>query len=229
MVITIRALKMQGGIAKNRLKMENLDGIKKGFANLSKHLENIQLFGLPVVVAINMFPSDTEREIKFTLKICEDIGVPVAVSEVFKKGGEGGTRLAEEVLKALKKRSRFRYLYSLDQPVKEKIEAIATHIYGAKRVVYTVKADRDIEHLHRLELENLPICMAKTQFSLSDDPKLLGRPRGFKITVREVRISAGAGFIVPLTGTITTMPGLPRHPAAERMDIDAHGKISGLF
>ncbi len=229
MVVTIRALKMQGGIAKNRLKMENLDGIKKGFANLSKHLENIQLFGLPVVIAINVFPSDTEREVKFTMKICEDIGVPVAVSEVFKKGGEGGVQLAEEVLKALKSRSRFRYLYSLDQPIKEKIEAITTHIYGAKRVVYTVKADRDIEHLHRLELENLPICMAKTQFSLSDDPKLLGRPRGFKITVREVRISAGAGFIVPLTGTITTMPGLPRHPAAERMDIDAHGRISGLF
>lgn len=229
MVVTIRALKMHGGITRKRLGLENLDGIKNGLANLSKHLENIQLFGLPVVVAINVFPSDTEREIKFTMKICEDIGVPVAISRVFEKGGEGGIQLAEEVLKALKSKSRFRYLYSLDQPIKEKIAAIATHIYGAKRVVYTVKAERDIEHLHRLELERLPICMAKTQFSLTDDPKLLGRPRGFKITVREVRISAGAGFIVPLTGTITTMPGLPRHPAAEKMDIDMHGRISGLF
>lgn len=229
MVVSIRALKMHGDIPIKDLKEENVEAVKKGLANLEKHLENVALFGVPIVVAINRFSFDTEEEIKVVEEFCND-KVPVAVAEVWKDGGEGGIELAGKVINEIYNNpSNFHFLYKLDLPVKDKIELIAKKIYGAGRVVYTVTAEEDLRIIDKIGLTNLPICIAKTQYSLSDDPKLYGCPKDFKITIREIKISAGAGFLVPITGKITTMPGLPREPAAEKMDIDEEGKISGLF
>ncbi|MEM4293469.1 MAG: formate--tetrahydrofolate ligase [Thermoplasmata archaeon] len=228
-VVTARALKWHGGVGKRELGVENIEAIKKGFANLSKHLENIQMFGVPAVVAINRFPGDSQKELEAILNLCEGAGIPAAISNVAELGGEGGLALAEKVVEVANKGSRFRFLYSLDLPIKEKIEAIATRIYGAKSVAYTVEAEEAISKAEENGFGKLAVCMAKTQYSLSDDPALIGRPRNFKITVRDLRISAGGGFVVPLTGEISLMPGLPKKPAAYEMDIDEAGRIKGLF
>jgi len=228
MVVTTRALKWHGGVQRKELGSKNLEAMKKGMSNLSKHLENVQSFGLPVVISINVHPGDDSDELDHLSKLCDSLEVPYAITEVFEKGGSGGQALAEEVIKAAK-RYPFRYLYKLDNTVREKIELIAKGIYGADRINYTVRAEKDLERINSNEYHDLPICMAKTQYSLSDDPHKRGRPRKFKITVRELRISAGAGFIVPVTGEINTMPGLPARPAAEGMDIEANGRVKGLF
>jgi len=229
-VATVRALKMHGGIPKDKLAEEDLEALAAGFENLEKHLENITKFGVPMVVAINRFPGDTEAELEFIRERCQEMGVPVALSEVWAKGGEGGLELAEKVLKVLeKKENNFHFLYDLELSLQEKIEKIAREIYGADGVDFSSKALKQLKEYTRLGYEKLPICMAKTQSSISDDPSLKGRPTGFKLSVREVNLSAGAGFIVPLTGPVLTMPGLPGKPAAEAIDIDAEGRISGLF
>lgn len=230
LVATVRALKMHGGVAKADLAQENLAALEKGFANLEKQVENIQKFGVPLVVAINRFPTDTEGELKLIEEKCKAMGVEVALSEVWAKGGEGGIALAEKVLSLIEKeQSNFHVLYDEKAPIKDKIRTIATEIYGAEGVTFTKEAESAIAKLEELSLDKMPVCMAKTQYSLSDDPNLLGRPTGFTVTVREVRVSAGAGFIVALTGEIMTMPGLPKRPAAELMDIDENGVITGLF
>ncbi len=230
LVATVRALKMHGGLAKDQLKEENIEALKKGLGNLGKHIENMQSFGLPVVVALNKFVTDTDAEIKLVEEFAKEKGARFALSEVWEKGGEGGKALAEEVLKAANDdKSNFRFLYELDEPIEDKIYKIATKMYGAKGVVYTDSAKKDLKLIKKIGYANLPICMAKTQLSLSDNPKLIGRPENFEITIREVRLSAGAGFIIPIAGSIMTMPGLPKHPAAENMDISGDGKISGLF
>lgn len=228
-VATVRALKNHGGVPKTALAEENLDALRTGFANLEKQVENVRLFGLPVVVAINRFPTDTAAELAQVQEMCRKIGVPCALTEVWAKGGEGGLELAEKIVEAASKPSDFHFLYDPAQSPKEKIETIATRVYGAARVEYTARAERDLQMIHEQGLDNLLICMAKTQYSLSDNPALLGRPSGFTLTVREVRLSAGAGFIIPVTGEIMTMPGLPKHPAALDMDIDDDGRITGLF
>ncbi|SET47067.1 Formate-tetrahydrofolate ligase [Natronincola peptidivorans] len=229
-VATVRALKHNGGVAKDQLNQENLEALEKGLPNLLKHVENItKVFKLPAVVAINRFPFDTEAELQLVSKKCQELGVNVAISEVWAKGGEGGEALAKEVLRLTEEESDLEYVYSLDIPISEKIKAIATKIYGANGVDFTPATLKEIDKLEKLGFGNLPICMAKTQYSLSDDPKLLGRPEGFNITVRQVKVSAGAGFIVALTGDVMTMPGLPKVPAAERIDVDEKGIISGLF
>ncbi|MGI1692025.1 formate--tetrahydrofolate ligase [Thermoanaerobacter uzonensis] len=228
-VATVRALKMHGGVKKEDLQKEDVDAVRKGIENLEKQVENIKKFGVPVVVALNRFVFDTEREIDEVRIACEKIGVDMAVAEVWEKGGEGGIELAEKVVKACEIPSNFHVLYDETLPIKDKLHIIATEIYGADGVEYTASALKDIANLERLGFDKMPIVVAKTQYSLSDDPKLLGRPRGFKITVRELRISRGAGFIVALTGDIMTMPGLPKHPAAENIDIDENGRITGLF
>ncbi|SHF09356.1 Formate-tetrahydrofolate ligase [Thermoanaerobacter uzonensis DSM 18761] len=228
-VATVRALKMHGGVKKEDLQKEDVDAVRKGIENLEKQVENIKKFGVPVVVALNRFVFDTEREIDEVRIACEKIGVDMAVAEVWEKGGEGGIELAEKVVKACEIPSNFHVLYDETLPIKDKLHIIATEIYGADGVEYTASALKDIATLERLGFDKMPIVVAKTQYSLSDDPKLLGRPRGFKITVRELRISRGAGFIVALTGDIMTMPGLPKHPAAENIDIDENGRITGLF
>ncbi len=229
-VATVRALKMNGGVAKADLNAENLDALAKGIVNLEKHIENMGKFGVPAVVAINRFPSDTEAELAFIRKRCQELGSVVALSEVFTKGGEGGIELAETVLKVMEeKKSNFKVLYEAELPIKDKIEKICTEIYGADGVNFAKEAETAIQKYTDLGYANLPVVMAKTQYSLSDDPALLGRPTGFNITVREVRLSAGAGFLVAITGAIMTMPGLPKRPAAMNMDIDAEGKITGLF
>ena len=230
-VATVRALKHHGGAARERLGEEDLDALKKGMPNLLKHVENItQKFGLPAVVAINRFPSDSERELDLIREQCAAYGVDVALSEVWAKGGKGGEELAKKVLAAIEKgQNQFRLLYRDEDDIMEKIRKIAVEIYGAKGVVYSAQASQGIKQAEELGLSNLPVCMAKTQYSLSDNPKLLARPENFEITVREVRISAGAGFIVAITGDIMTMPGLPRVPAAESIDVDSSGRISGLF
>lgn len=230
LVATIRALKYNGGVKKEDLGTENLDALKLGIVNLEKHIENIKKFGLPVIVAINKFASDTDKEIEYVKNYCENMNVEVAFSEVFAKGGEGGRELAEKLIKILDTTvSNFKPLYDLNLSIKEKIETIAREIYGAKSVVYSSQADKTIKQIESMGLDKLPICMAKTQYSLSDNPSLLGRPEGFDITVKELKISAGAGFIVALTGDIMTMPGLPKVPAAEKIDIDSSGVIQGLF
>ena len=230
-VATVRALKHHGGVARDRLGEEDLEALKKGMPNLLKHVENItQKFGLPAVVAVNRFPSDSERELDLIREQCAAYGVDVALSEVWGKGGKGGEALAEKVLAAMEKgQNRFRFLYRDEDDIMEKIRSIAVEIYGAKTVVYSAQASQGIKQAGELGLSSLPVCMAKTQYSLSDNPKLLARPENFEITVREVRISAGAGFIVAITGDIMTMPGLPRVPAAESIDVDSSGRISGLF
>lgn len=229
-VATVRALKLNGGVSKENLGAENLEALARGIVNLEKHIENVAKFGVPAVVALNRFPTDTQAELDFVRKRCGELGVDVALSEVFTRGGEGGIELAETVLKTLEsKKSEFKVLYELDEPVKVKIEKICKEIYGADGVTFTKEAEAAMKKYEELGYGNLPICMAKTQYSLSDDPTVLGRPTGFTITVRELSLSAGAGFLVPITGTIMTMPGLPKRPAAMNMDIDAEGRITGLF
>lgn len=230
MVATVRALKRQGGASRKELEKENIDAMKRGLSNLYKHLENIQMFGLPVVVAINRFSSDSQKEIDYLKNLCENVEVPHAVVEVHQKGGEGGLELADEVIDICEKdESRFSPLYSLKEDPKDKIYDIATKIYGAKNVVYTQQAERDLRRINKIGLGDLPICMVKTHYSLSDDRSLKGRPKGFELTVREIRVSAGAGFLIPMAGDITTMPGLPSRPSALDIDVDEDGKISGLF
>lgn len=230
-VATVRALKSHGGVPRPDLSNENLEALKKGVPNLLKHVENITVnFGLPAVVAINKFPTDTEAELKFIHDECSKLGVNVALSEVWEKGGPGGTRLAEEVLRIIEREeNNFKFAYDVNLGIKEKIKAIATKIYGAEGIDFVGSSSKDIDDIERIGYGNLPICMAKTQYSLSDDMKKLGRPEGFRISIRSVRISAGAGFIVALTGDIMTLPGLPKIPAAESIDVDITGKISGLF
>lgn len=228
-VATIRALKMHGGLAKTQLGTENVEALKKGMTNLAKHIENIHKFGLPIVVAINAFPTDTENELAELKALCENMGASVSISQAWAKGGEGAIDLAQKVIEAAEKPSDFHYMYDENDTIKNKINAIATKIYGADGVNYTPAAEKTIAELEAAGLDKMPVCMAKTQYSLSDDQTKLGAPTGFKITVREIRISAGAGFIVALTGNVLTMPGLPKKPAAENMDIDINGKITGLF
>ena len=229
-VATVRALKMHGGVPKTELTTPNVEAVKKGLVNLEKHIENVKKFGVPVVVAINIFAQDTEEELEAVRVHCAKHGVNVALSDVFARGGEGGVELAKEVIAlADSGKSDFKPLYELDMPLKAKIETIAKEIYGADGVNYTKEADKALKEFEDLGYGNLPVCMAKTQSSFSDDPALLGRPTGFKITIRNCRISAGAGFIVVLTGDVVTMPGLPKVPAAEKIDVSDDGVISGLF
>ena len=228
-VATVRALKMHGGLSKKELEKVDMTALKKGMANLAKHIENVQKFGLPAVVAVNAFPTDTAEELDFVRRECEALGAEVALSEVWAKGGEGGEALAEKVEAALQKKTDFRYIYDEKESIPEKIGKIAREIYGAAGVDFTKEAQRELEELEALGFDKMPVCMAKTQYSLSDDAALLGRPEGFRITVRELRLAAGAGFVVALTGSILTMPGLPKHPAAMDMDITEDGRITGLF
>jgi len=230
LVATIRALKYNGGVPKAELGAENLEALKKGIVNLEKHIENIQQYGVPVVVTLNSFITDTDAETEFVKKFCEERGCKFALSEVWAKGGEGGEALAKEVLDTINtKPSNYAPIYADDLSLKEKIETVATKIYGADGVNFTPAASRQLSKIEDMGFKNLPVCMAKTQYSLSDDPSLLGRPSNYKITVREAYVSAGAGFVVALTGSIVTMPGLPKHPAAFDIDVDADGKITGLF
>ena len=228
-VATVRALKMHGGLPKTELGKVDMAALEKGLANLTKHIENVQKFGLPAVVAINAFPTDTKEELDFVEEKCVAMGASVALSEVWAKGGEGGLELADKVMEAMEKPSNFRFMYEVEQSIPEKIGAVAREIYGADGVDFTGPAKKQLAEIEALGLDKMPVCMAKTQYSLSDDPTKLGRPEGFRITVKELRISAGAGFIVALTGDILTMPGLPKKPAAENMDIDVQGRITGLF
>ncbi|MBQ3611572.1 MAG: formate--tetrahydrofolate ligase [Firmicutes bacterium] len=229
-VATVRALKHHGGVAKADLGSENLEALEKGLPNLLQHVENItKVYGLPAVVAINRFPTDTEAELALVEAKCKELGVNVALSEVWGKGGEGGIALAEEVVRLCEEPNNFDQLYGLDLSIEEKIRAIAQKIYRAKDIAILPAAMKQLKQLEELGFGNLPICMAKTQYSFSDDPKLLGAPRDFVLTIRNLKVSAGAGFIVALTGDIMTMPGLPKVPAAEKIDVDITGKITGLF
>lgn len=229
-VATVRALKMHGGVAKTELTTENVAAVQKGLVNLEKHIENIKKYNVPLVVAINIFSHDTQAELQAVYEACEKAGVPVALSDVFAKGGEGGIDLANKVVELVEgNTANFEPLYKDELPLTEKARAIATEIYGAKDVVFSKEASTALDNFTKMGFGNLPICMAKTQYSFSDDPALLGRPSGFTLTVRNARISAGAGFIVMLTGDIMTMPGLPKVPSAEKIDIDENGVISGLF
>ena len=230
LVATVRALKYNGGVAKDALTEENLAALEAGMPNLLRHVSNIKdVWGLPVVVAINAFPTDTPAELALVEQRCNELGVNVALSEVWAKGGEGGRALAEEVLRLCDEPSDFRYAYELDEPLAKKIEDIATRVYHADGVDFAPKATRMMRQLEEQGFGGLPICMAKTQYSFSDDPKRLGAPEGFRITVRDLRLNAGAGFVVALTGDIMTMPGLPRVPAAEKIDVTPDGRITGLF
>lgn len=229
LVATVRALKYNGGVAKEELNAENLEALEKGIVNLEKHIENVAKYKVPCVVTLNRFVSDSDAELAFVKEFCERRGCEFALSEVWEKGGEGGIELANKVLSTLEqKESHFEPLYDINLSIKEKIEAIAKEIYGAAEVVYAPAAGQEIARLEKLGYGNTPVCMAKNQYSLSDDPKRLGRPTGFTVTIREVYVSAGAGFVVAITGTVMTMPGLPLHPAAERIDVDDTGKITGL-
>lgn len=228
-VATVRALKYNGGVAKDDLKAENLEALQKGIANLGAHVRNMQKFAIPVVVAINKFGTDSEKELDYIKKYCADLGVDFALSEVFEKGGAGGLELAEAVCAATEKASDFKVLYDEKLPIKEKIEIVAKQIYGAEGVVYTDAANKSIDAINAINADKMPICIAKTQYSFSDNPKLLGAPSGFSITVKDVKVSNGAGFIVVFTGDIMTMPGLPMCPAAENIDISENGAVSGLF
>ena len=229
-VATVRALKYNGGVAKEDLSNENLDALKKGIVNLEKHIENIKLFGVPVVVTLNNFVSDTEAEVGFIREFCESRNCEFAVSKVWEEGGKGGIELAEKILYTLEnKQSHFTLLYPDDMSLEDKLHTIATKIYGAKNVVYSPAAKKALDRAKTLGFDKFPICVAKNQYSLSDDPKKLGRPEDFEINVREVYVNAGAGFVVAITGNIMTMPGLPKVPAAEAVDVDDNGDIVGLF
>ncbi len=230
LVATIRALKYNGGVAKADLNNENLEALEKGIVNLEKHIENLQKYGVPVVVTLNSFVSDTEAEVAFVKKFCEDRNCEFALAEVWAKGGEGGIALAEKVLKTIEtKESHFKVLYEDEMPLKEKIQTVAKEIYGANDVIFAPAALKQLDKLEQLGFGNLPVCMAKNQYSLSDDPTKLGRPTDFEMNVREVYVSAGAGFVVVLTGAVTTMPGLSKTPAAYSIDVDDDGVITGLF
>ena len=230
LVATVRALKYNGGVAKENLSGENMQALRQGIVNLEKHIENLRQYGVPIVVTLNSFVTDTPAETDFVKRFCEERGCEFALSEVWEKGGAGGTELASKVLKTLEeKESRFEVLYEDTLPLQEKIETIASRIYGAGGVTYTAAAVKQLQNLEKLGFGNLPVCMAKTQYSLSDDPALLGRPVGFSVNVREAYVSAGAGFVVVLTGAVMTMPGLPKRPAACQIDVDENGKITGLF
>ena len=229
LVATVRALKSHGGVAKADLNKPNAAAVRAGAANLTRHIENLQGFGLPVCVAINAFPTDTAEEMEVIHEICAKVGVPCALSEVFAKGGEGGKALAETVLSIMDDTARVQYTYPPEASLTEKIEAVAKKIYRADGVNYTAAAKKTLDELTALGYGNLPVCIAKTQYSFSDDAKLIGAPEGFAMNVREVRLSAGAGFVVVICGNIMTMPGLPKHPAAMDIDVDGEGKITGLF
>ena len=230
LVATVRALKYNGGVPKEQLSEENLDALKKGIVNLEKHIENLQKFGVPVVVTLNSFVTDTLAETDFVRAFCEERGCEFALSEVWEKGGKGGIALAQKVLKTLEeKKSGFHVLYDQSLPIREKVEIVAREIYGADGVSWSPAAARQAKKLEELGFGGLPVCMAKTQYSLSDNPDLLGRPKGFEISVREIYVSAGAGFVVVLTGAVMTMPGLPKQPAAFGIDVDDTGRITGLF
>ena len=230
LVATIRALKHNGGVSKANLPQENLPALGEGISNLEKHIENIRKFGVPVLVALNRFGTDTEAEIKFVVDYCSNLGVDVALSEVFEKGGEGGIELAQKLCRLIETTpSDFKFLYDVNLPIKQKIEIINREIYGGGQVIYTDSAEKAIKQIEAINMDKIPVCMAKTQYSLSDNPALLGRPAGFDLTVRDVRVSAGAGFVVALTGDIMTMPGLPKKPAANQIDISIDGTITGLF
>ncbi|MBQ2996939.1 MAG: formate--tetrahydrofolate ligase, partial [Oscillibacter sp.] len=229
-VATVRALKNHGGVPKAELNNENLEALEKGLPNLLQHVDNIKnVYGLPCVVAINAFPTDTAAELKLVEDKCRELGVNVALSEVWAKGGEGGKALAEEVLRLCEEENNFTFAYDTEDTIEKKLNDIATKIYHADGVVLTPNARKQMKELEALGFDKLPICMAKTQYSFSDDAALLGAPKGFTITVRNLKVSAGAGFLVALTGDIMTMPGLPKVPAAERIDVDEDGKITGLF
>ena len=229
-VATVRALKMHGGLAKEELKEEDLQALEKGLPNLLRHVSNIKnVYSLPVVVAVNRFPTDTDAEIALVIQTCRELGVNTVLSDVWAKGGEGGEELAREVVRLCDEENAFRFCYDEKAPIKEKIESIVTRIYGGKDVAYTPEAEAEIARLSELGFGRLPVCMAKTQYSFSDDAKKLGAPEGFTVTVRTVKVSAGAGFVVVLTGNILTMPGLPKVPAAENIDVTEDGRIVGLF
>ena len=229
-VATVKALKYNGGMPKAELSNENLEALERGIPNLLKHVENItQVFKLPAVVAINKFPTDTDAELNLIKEKCNALGVNAALSEVWEKGSEGGIQLANEVIRLAERDSEIEYAYDLNMSIKEKIKAIAQKLYGADDVEFSSKANKEILNFEKLGFDNLPICMAKNQYSLTDDAKILGRPTGFSITIRDITISAGAGFLVALTGDIMKMPGLPKIPAAENIDVDVDGKIKGLF
>ena len=230
LVATIRALKYNGGVPKNELSAENMDALRKGIVNLEKHIENLQKFGVPIIVTLNSFITDTDEEIAFVRNFCEERNCEFALSQVWEKGGEGGIELANKILDTLEnKESHFHVLYEDDLPLKDKVEVIAREIYGADGVVYTKAAEKSMKKITDMGFGNFPVCIAKTQYSLSDDPKQLGRPEHFDLHVREVYVSAGAGFVVVITGNIMTMPGLPKVPAAEGIDVDENGRITGLF
>ena len=226
---TVKALKYNGGVKKDELAAPNLDAVKKGIVNLDKHIENLHAFGVPVVVTLNSFLTDTEEEYEFIKKHCEDMGCEFALARVWAEGGKGGEELAAKVIRTIEnKKSELKFTYELDAPLKDKIEAIATKIYGAGSVTYSAEASRMLKKIEKMGYGNLPVCMAKNQYSLSDDPNALGRPEGFNVNIREVYVSAGAGFVVAITGTVMTMPGLPKVPAAENIDV-VDDKIVGLF
>ena len=229
-VATVRALKYNGGVPKTELGAENLEALEKGLPNLLRHVSNIkEVFGLPCVVALNRFPNDTPAELALVARKCEELGVNVALSEVWAKGGEGGETLAKEVLRLCGQPNSFSYCYELEQPLREKISAICRRIYHARQVSFLPAVEKQLQSFEDMGFGGLPVCMAKTQYSFTDDQSVLGAPEDFTVTVREVKISAGAGFVVALTGSIMTMPGLPKSPAAERIDVDADGRITGLF
>ncbi len=229
-VATVRALKHHGGASKEELGVENLEQLAKGFKNLEKHIENVSKFGVPAVVAVNKFPTDSDAELNYVLDKCRELGAEAVLSEVWGKGGDGGVEMAKAVVNVCEtKEANFKPLYDVEESIPAKIEKIAKEVYGADGVDFSKKAEKEIANLERLGLDKMPICMAKTQYSLSDDPTLLGRPSGFRITIRDIRVSRGAGFLVALTGEIMTMPGLPRVPAANNIDILPSGEIVGLF
>ena len=230
LVATVRALKYNGGVAKDNLSEENLKALKKGIVNLEKHIENVAKFGVPCVVTLNRFVTDTDAELEYVKNFCEERGCNFALSEVWEHGGNGGIELAEKVIDTLNnKKSNFKPLYTNELSLEKKIETVAKEIYGADGVTFDASARKAMDRLTSLGFGNMPVCMAKNQYSLSDDPKKLGRPKGFTVNIRDIYVSAGAGFVVAITGTVMTMPGLPLHPAAERIDVNDEGKITGLF
>ena len=230
-VATVRALKMHGGLDKKSLATEDLEALGRGVPNLLRHFSNIKnVYGLPCVVAVNRFPQDTDREIEYIIEKCRELGVNTVLSTVWAEGGKGGEALAREVVRLCEEeKGDFRFSYELDETIEQKIEDVVKKVYGGAGVIITPAARKQIDRLTALGFDKLPICVAKTQYSFSDDPTLTGAPEGFKVTVRNVKVSAGAGFVVVLTGDIMTMPGLPKVPAAEKIDVDENGRISGLF